>query len=230
MASSPWTTEAVTTGTTIMATTYKGGVVLGADSRVCTGAYISNRSSAKISPLTDNAYICRSGSAADTQLVYDYARYYLEQHEVEKGAPADVKTVANLAMQISYHNKKMLQAGMIVAGWDKYAGGSVYGLPIGGTMLKLPFATGGSGSTYIFGFCDQAFKEDMTQEEAEAFVVKAVALAMARDGSSGGFVRTVTVNEKGATKKMFAGEKLPLFHEELPPVDSLLSIRPIAAS
>jgi 20S proteasome alpha/beta subunit len=32
---------------------------------------------------------------------------------------------------------------MIVAGWDKYDGGSVYGVPLGGTLLRLPFASGG---------------------------------------------------------------------------------------
>jgi 20S proteasome subunit beta 1 len=37
----------------------------------------------------------------------------------------------------------MLQAGLIVAGWDKYDGGSVYGIPLGGTLIsKLPFAIG----------------------------------------------------------------------------------------
>ena len=124
------------TGTTIVACVYDGGVVLGADTRVTTGArrpshaclhaaravsgradrrcrllaieprgppkgpravsrrgahpslsvhraarggggeragtYISNRVSDKITPLADNAFLCRSGSAADTQLVSDY--------------------------------------------------------------------------------------------------------------------------------------------------------------
>ena len=61
----------------------------------------------------------------------------------------------------------MLTAGIIVAGWDKYEGGSVYGLPIGGTLLKLHFAIGGSGSTYIYGYCDAAWKDDMSEEEAQ---------------------------------------------------------------
>lgn len=60
------------TGTTIVACRYKGGVVLGADGRVSTGNYISNRASNKITRLTDNVYLLRSGSAADTQAVGDY--------------------------------------------------------------------------------------------------------------------------------------------------------------
>ena len=60
------------TGTTIVAVVYNGGVVLGADSRVSTGTYISNRASDKITPLADNVYLLRSGSAADTQIVSDH--------------------------------------------------------------------------------------------------------------------------------------------------------------
>ena len=64
---------AVSTGTTILAVSFEGGVVLGADSRVSTGIYVSNRASDKITPLNDGSiYLCRSGSAADTQLVADY--------------------------------------------------------------------------------------------------------------------------------------------------------------
>jgi hypothetical protein len=60
------------TGTTIVACTFKGGVVLGADGRVSTGNYVSNRASCKLSQLTDNVFLLRSGSAADTQAVGDY--------------------------------------------------------------------------------------------------------------------------------------------------------------
>jgi 20S proteasome alpha/beta subunit len=60
------------TGTTIVACVYNGGVVLGADGRVSVGQYISNRASNKIAPLTDTAFLLRSGSAADTQAISDY--------------------------------------------------------------------------------------------------------------------------------------------------------------
>ncbi|XP_024460174.1 proteasome subunit beta type-6 isoform X1 [Populus trichocarpa] len=181
-------------GTTIIGVTYNGGVVLGADSRTSTGIYVANRASDKITQLTDNVYLCRSGSAADSQTVSDYVRYFLHQHTIQLGQPATVKVAANLVRLLSYSNKNMLQTGMIIGGWDKYEGGKIYGVPLGGTLLELPFTIGGSGSTYLYGFFDQAWKEGMTQEEAEQLVVKAVSLAIARDGASGGVVRTVTVS------------------------------------
>lgn len=64
--------ESPHTGTTVIAVTYQGGVVLGSDSRVSMGQYISNRASSKVTPLTDNIWLLRSGSAADAQAISDY--------------------------------------------------------------------------------------------------------------------------------------------------------------
>lgn len=58
----------VNLGTSIMAIKFKGGVILGADSRTSTGAYVANRVSDKITFVSDKIYVCRSGSAADTQV------------------------------------------------------------------------------------------------------------------------------------------------------------------
>ncbi|CAN6551995.1 unnamed protein product [Malus baccata var. baccata] len=211
-------------GTTIIGVTYNGGVVLGADSRTSTGVYVANRASDKITQLTDNVYLCRSGSAADSQIVSDYVRHFLHQHTIQLGQPATVKVAANLIRLFSYNNKNMLQTGMIIGGWDKYEGGKIYGVPLGGTILEQPFAIGGSGSTYLYGFFDQEWKEGMTKEEAEQLVVKAVSLAIARDGASGGVVRTVIINSEGVTRNYYPGDTLPLWHEELEPQNSLLDI------
>jgi len=36
----------------------------------------------------------------------------------------------------------MLQAGLIVAGWDAQKGGTVWGVPLGGTLIEQPFTIG----------------------------------------------------------------------------------------
>ncbi len=58
---------------------------MGADSRTSTGTYIANRVSGKVSPLHDRIFCCRSGSAADSQAISDYVRYFLASHSVECG-------------------------------------------------------------------------------------------------------------------------------------------------
>ena len=113
----------LSTGTTIMAVPFEGGVVLGADSRVSTGTYIANRTSDKIAQLSEKIFCCRSGSAADTQALTDYVRFYLQQWEVETGRDATVKVAAHLMRKICYQNKDNLSAGVIVGGWDEVDGG-----------------------------------------------------------------------------------------------------------
>jgi 20S proteasome subunit beta 1 len=73
----------------------------------------------------------------------------------------------------------------------------------------MPFAIGGSGSTYIYGLVDSDFRAGMNEEEALTLVKKAVSHAMARDGSSGGVIRTVVVKEDGNTRECVLGDSLP---------------------
>ena len=201
-------------GTSIMAVSFDGGVVMGADSRTSTGTYVANRVSDKISPVADLIYCCRSGSAADTQAVSDIVHFYLDAHAIELGQQPLVKTAAALFQDLCYTNKDRLLAGIIVAGWDAHSGGQVYALPLGGTLVRAPYALGGSGSTYIYGFVDSQFKEGMTQAECEDFVTRGLAHAMARDGSSGGIIRLVTIQKSGVTKKYIGGNELPYLAEK----------------
>lgn len=57
----------------------------------------------------------------------------------------------------------------------------------------------------------------MSREECEAFVRKIVAHAMARDGSSGGCIRTVTINKEGISRVFVPNPEVPLTFGELPP-------------
>mmetsp|Transcript_3457 Transcript_3457/g.5840 ORF Transcript_3457/g.5840 Transcript_3457/m.5840 type:complete len:128 (-) Transcript_3457:1284-1667(-) len=110
---------------------------------------------------------------------------------------------------MSYNNKGLM-AAMIVAGYDAKEGGQVFGSPIGGTLVRMPWAIEGSGSTYIWSFFDDEYKEGMSQGETEQLVLKGIAHAMARDGSSGGIIRLVTVSKDGVSRKVFQGKEIPL--------------------
>lgn len=121
----------ISLGTSIVAVSFNGGVILGADSRTSNGSYIANRTQDKITPLCDNVYMLRSGSAADTQAIASFVQHYIAQSLAESGEPMGVRTAANLIAQMAYQNKDNLEAGMIVAGYDKQKGGQVWGIPLG---------------------------------------------------------------------------------------------------
>ncbi len=80
--------------------------------------------------------------------------------------------------------------------------GQVYGCPIGGTIVREKWTIDGSGSTFIWGYLDSQFKDGLSRQEAENLVAHALALAMAKDGSSGGVIRLVTINEAGTTRRV----------------------------
>ena len=199
----------ISTGTTILALPFEGGVVVCADSRTSTGTYVANRVSDKLVQLSDQIYCCRSGSAADTQALTDYVHYFLSQWSLQTGRQPTVKTAAHLMRRLIYQNKDQLMAGVIIAGWDPIHGGSVYTVTLGGTCLQLPFATGGSGSVFIAGLLDAEFSTNMGQEEARALAKKACSHAMCRDGSSGGVIRTVVITSEGVDRDYTPGNALP---------------------
>ncbi|XP_074654591.1 proteasome subunit beta type-6-like [Tubulanus polymorphus] len=207
-----WTSEH-TTGTSIFAVEFDGGVVIGADSRTTTGSYIPNRVTDKLTCITDNIYCCRSGSSADTQAVADICKYNMNFYKMQMNDEPTVATAARIFQNMCYGYRDQISAGIIVAGWDKQKGGQVYSVPLGGALIRQPVAVGGSGSTYIWGYVDAHFKENMTKKECEDFVTNSLALAMIRDGSSGGVIRTATITEKGVERRLILNDDLPKFYQ-----------------
>ncbi|XP_017312684.1 proteasome subunit beta type-9 [Ictalurus punctatus] len=208
-----WLSEEVKTGTTIIAIAFAGGVVLGSDSRVSAGESVVNRVMNKLSQLHDKIYCALSGSAADAQTIAEIVNYQLDVHSIEVEEDPLVRSAATLVKNISYKYKEELSAHLIVAGWDKRGGGQVY-VTLDGLLSQQPFAIGGSGSSYIYGFVDAEYRKGMTRKECQKFVVEALTLAMGRDGSSGGVAYLVTIDEKGAEEKCILGNELPTFFDE----------------
>jgi 20S proteasome subunit beta 1 len=196
-----------------MAVEFNGGVVIGADSRTTTGAYIANRVTDKLTRVSDYIYCCRSGSAADTQAIADIVSYHLNFYEMEIDQNPEVRVAANMFRELCYNYRDQLTAGIIVAGWDKRYGGQVYSVPLGGMLVRQPLSIGGSGSSYVYGHVDANFREGMAKEECMDFVTKTLALAMSRDGSSGGVVRLGVITESGIERHIVRGDDLPRFWE-----------------
>lgn len=77
-----------------------------------------------------------------------------------------------------------------------------------GADMQCCWVAGGSGSAYIYGFCDRNWRPGMSEEDCEAFVKKAVGLALSRDGSSGGCIRTVVITKDGVRRSFLPNDKV----------------------
>lgn len=186
-----------------MAVTFKDGVILGADSRTTTGAYIANRVTDKLTRVHDKIWCCRSGSAADTQAVADIVQYHLDLYTSNYGTPS-TETAASIFKTICYENKDGLSAGIIVAGFDdKTKKGEVFSIPLGGSVHKQDYAIAGSGSAFIYGYCDKNYKHDMSKDETVNFMKHSLSQAIKWDGSSGGVIRMVVLTKEGVERLVF---------------------------
>ena len=100
-----------------MAITFRDGVILGADSRTTTGAYIANRVTDKLTQVADTIWCCRSGSAADTQAVADIVSYHLGLYGVMHEEGPTTGTAAGLFQELCYANKDQLRFVRLM-GWE----------------------------------------------------------------------------------------------------------------
>jgi len=76
---------ATKTGTTIVGLVYKGGVVLGADTRATGGTEVADKNCEKIHYLTPNIYCCGAGTAADTEKTTELISSQLELLRMNTG-------------------------------------------------------------------------------------------------------------------------------------------------
>ena len=137
----------------------------------------------------------RSGTSAHTQTIAKMVRYYVDVQASELGAFPPVESAAAIMRQIIYSNAGRLSASMICSGWDPYKGYQIYSVNQTGFKQEGDWALSGSGSTFIWGYFDANYRNDMTLEEAKAFIKSAISLACYRDGSSGGIIRMCSITE-----------------------------------
>lgn len=198
--------EAVT-GTTIVAMKFDHGVIMAADSRTSAGTYVMNRVSNKLTKIAPRIYCCRSGRASHTQVIAEYVSSQVNLFSYSDEREPLVRDAANLVRSIVYYNP-MLTASMIIAGYDEREKGSIYTVNLGGTVLKKDWAIGGSGSIFLYGFCDSAYRDDMSFDEKLQLTKKLVQLAIKRDNSSGGCIRMIVIKKEGVENIFIPGNEL----------------------
>jgi len=191
-----------------MAITYDGGVLLGADSRTSSGVYVANRVADKIWPISKNIFALKSGSAADTQFLLQITKNYVSQFAIEYGDLPLVKVATRVLQQYQYEYKDHLSAALIVCGVDNVDGPQIYSVGIGGTVSRQNITLSGSGSAFIYGYCDTNYRPGMSREDAKQFVKNAITLAMHRDNSSGGIIRLMDITREGFRREYISNDDL----------------------
>lgn len=190
-----------------MAFRYRDGIVVAADSRTSSGSYVASRITDKLNRLTDNIFVCRSGSAADTQLIMRLVQSEVKKLSLLENTVPSVEKAAKLISKIIYENKEHLTAAIIVAGYDDSP--KIFKVNVCGSLEACKdILIGGSGSAFIFGYCDQHYRQNMDLQEAVDFAKTSVSLAIRRDVSSGGVVRIASITKTQVTRYFVSGDTI----------------------
>ena len=179
-------------GTTVLAVTYDGGVVMAGDRRATSGNVISKRDMRKVFEADSWSAVAISGAAGPAMELAKVFATELEHYEKVEGGPLSLDGKANKLAQMVRANLPMAMQGMLVvplfAGYDPRAQRScIYEFDVaGGRYEERRFATQGSGGRDARGSLKARYRDGLEREEAIDMAIEALWDAADEDSATGG--------------------------------------------
>ncbi len=179
-------------GTTIVAVTFPGGVVLAGDRRATMGNVIAQRDIEKVFPADEFSAVGIAGTAGLAVEMVKLFQLELEHYEKIEGAVLSLEGKANRLSTMIRNNLGMALQGLAVvplfAGYDTdRAKGRIFSYDVtGGRSEEQGFAATGSGSVFARGSIKKLYREDLSEQEAATLVVQALYDAADDDTATGG--------------------------------------------
>ncbi|WP_426244564.1 proteasome subunit beta [Nocardioides sp. LHG3406-4] len=179
-------------GTTIVAATYPGGIVMAGDRRATMGNIIAQRDIQKVFPADEFSAVGIAGTAG---LAVEMVRLFqteLEHYEKIEGTTLSMDGKANRLAALIRANLGMAMQGLAVvplfAGYDLTVGqGRIFSYDVtGGRYEETAFHSVGSGSLFARGSLKKLYRDDLDQEGCVTAVVQALYDAADDDSATGG--------------------------------------------
>jgi proteasome beta subunit len=179
-------------GTTIVATTFPGGVVMAGDRRATMGNLIAQRDIEKVHPADEFSCVGIAGAAGLAVEMIRLFQVELEHYEKIEGTVLSLDGKANRLAAMIRGNLGMALQGLAVlplfAGYDlETGGGRIFSYDVtGGRYEEHDFYAVGSGSLFARGALKKLFREDLSPDEAVIAIVQSLYDAADDDSATGG--------------------------------------------
>ena len=179
-------------GTTIVAATFPGGVVMAGDRRATMGNVIAQRDIEKVFPADEFSIIGIAGAAGIAVELVGLFQVELEHYEKLEGSPLSMVGKANRLATLIRMNLGMAMQGLVVvplfAGWDLAADqGRIFSYDAtGGKYEEHAFFSVGSGSVFARGSLKKLYRPDFGADDATMAVIQALYDAADDDSATGG--------------------------------------------
>jgi proteasome beta subunit len=179
-------------GTTIVAATFPGGVVMAGDRRATMGNVIAQRDIEKVFPADEFSCVGIAGTAGIAVEMVRLFQVELEHYEKIEGTTLSMDGKANRLAALIRSNLGMAMQGLAVvplfAGYDLVADqGRIFSYDVtGGRYEETAFHSVGSGSLFARGALKKLYREDLDAEGCVTAVVQALYDAADDDSATGG--------------------------------------------
>jgi proteasome beta subunit len=179
-------------GTTVLALTWPGGVVMAGDRRATAGNVIAHRRVRKVYAADDFSAVAISGTAGMAVELIKLFRTELEHYEKIEGTRLSLDGKANYLARMVRGNLSLAFQGLIViplfCGYDHASGtGRLFSFDVvGGQYDELHYATTGSGGQEARSFLKAAWRDDLDRDEAIPLAIEALVAAAEEDAATGG--------------------------------------------
>lgn len=179
-------------GTTIVALTFEGGVVLAGDRRATMGNVIAQRDIEKVFPADEYSAVGIAGTAGLAVEMVKLFQLELEHFEKVEGAQLSLEGKANRLSTMIRGNLGMAMQGLAVvplfAGFDvDRSKGRVFSYDVtGGRSEEHGYAATGSGSVFARGALKKLYRKGLTEQQATTLVAQALYDAADDDSATGG--------------------------------------------
>ena len=179
-------------GTTIVAATFPGGVVMAGDRRATMGNIIAQRDIQKVFPADEYSAVGIAGTAGIAVEMVRLFQVELEHYEKIEGTTLSMDGKANRLSALIRGNLAMAMQGLAVvplfAGFDLENGqGRIFSYDVtGGRYEETAFHSVGSGSMFARGSLKKLYREDLDAEGCIEAVIQALYDAADDDSATGG--------------------------------------------
>jgi len=178
--------------TTIVALTFKGGVVMAGDRRATMGNLIAHREIEKVYPADEYSCIGIAGTAGIAVELVRLFQVELEHYEKIEGALLSLDGKAQRLSTMIRNNLALAMQGLAVvplfAGYDLERGvGRIFSYDVtGGRYEEHDHQSAGSGSVFARGSLKKRWRPGLDAEQAVTVVVEALFDAADDDSATGG--------------------------------------------
>ena len=177
------------------------GVVLGNDKRATWGYTVTNKATKKVFKITKYIGIAAYGLIGDFQMLTKIMRAQAKLYKLEAGERISTKSLGKLVSNYLYSRKMYpLLTNLVVAGMDK-DGPKLYTLDAIGSLMPDDYGTAGTGMLLSIGILEAEYRPDMTVEEGEKLVEKAIRNSIKRDAMSGNGIDLLIITKDGSEEK-----------------------------